>query len=355
MAGRFELFIARRYLRAKRKQAVISVITVISIVGIAAGVMALVIALAINNGFRHTLQTSLLGAYAHVNVMEKEQGYGIENWRELIQKLERLPHVTGASPTLYTEVYINTPGSQEAAIIKGIQADAELQTSDMLRELKGGSLDELKQDTRPPGIVLGEKLAQGLGVKIGMRVNVLSVQGAELTPYGPLLRNQPFRVVGVFSSGFYEIDSGWAYISLPAAQRLLNVEDVVNNIELKLDDIYKAPEIAKEVDKIVGPKLAAATWMEQNRHILNALNMERTVTFVTIGLIVLVAALNILITLIMMVMEKYRDIAVLMSMGARQAQIRRIFLYQGLLIGVLGTSIGLFLGHTLSFLADRNR
>lgn len=357
MAGRFELFIARRYLRAKRKQAVISVITVIAIAGIAAGVMALVIALAINNGFRHTLQKSLLGAYAHVNVMEKEPGYGIENWRELIPKLEKLPHVKGASPTLYTEVFIYSPGTQgEAAIIKGIDPDAELQTSDMLRTLKGGSLDGLKGAARPPGIVLGQKLAESLGAKIGMVVNVISVQGGEMTPiYGLVPRREPFRVVGVFESGFFEIDSGWSYISLSAAQRLLNVEDVANNIELKLDDIYKAPEVAAEVDKIVGPKLAAATWMEQNRHILNALNMERSVTFVTIGLIVLVAALNILITLIMMVMEKYRDIAVLMSMGARQAQIRRIFVYQGLLIGVVGTTIGLFLGHTLSFLADRHR
>ncbi len=353
--SRFELFIARRYLRAKRKQAVISVITVISIVGVAAGVMALVVALAINNGFRSTLQTSLLGAYAHVNVMEKEPGYGIENWRELVAKLRKIPHVVAVSPTLYTEVYMYTPGSSgEPAVIKGIQSDWELETSDMLRNLKAGSLAGLRDTTGVPGIILGERLAQSLGVKMGGIVNVMSPQG-ELTPYGQRPNLERFRLVGVFSSGFYEIDDLWAYVSLRAAQRLLSVEDVANSIELKLDDIYKAPEVAKAVDAIVGPKLAAATWMEQNKHILNALGMEKKVTVVTIGLIVLVAALNILITLIMMVMEKYRDIAILVSMGARRQQIRWIFIYQGLLIGVVGTVIGLATGHLLSFLANRYR
>lgn len=354
--SRFELFVASRYLRAKRKQAVISVITVISVVGVAAGVMALVIALAINNGFRSALQKSFLGAYAHVNVMEKEPGYGIEKWHELMQKLKTLPHVVAVSPTLYSDVYIysDVVVGGDGAVIKGIQPSSELETSDMLRNLKAGSLEGLRSSAGVPGIVLGEGLAASLGAKLGGVVNVISPQG-EMTPFGPRPKTQPFRVVGVFSSGFYEIDSLWAYTSLRATQRLLSVEDVVNSIELKLDDIYKAPEVARAADKIVGPRLAAATWMEQNKRILNALNMERIVTFVTIGLIVLVAALNILITLIMMVMEKYRDIAILVSMGAKAAQIRRIFVYQGLLIGVVGTAIGLTIGHVLCYLADHYR
>jgi len=349
---RFELFVARRYLRAKRKQAVIGIITVISVAGVAAGVMALVIALAINNGFRNTLQKTLLGAYAHVNIMEKEPGYGIDNWRELVLKLRAIPHVISASPVLYNEVYLYTPASSGAAVLKGIDTGAALESGDTLRTMKAGSLAALRTDGRPYGIILGDKLAEQLGAKVGQPVNILSPQGGSLTPFGVTPRKETFRVVGIFSSGFYEVDSTMAYISLPAAQWLLNLGDVANNIELRLDDITKAPEAARAAEAVIGPKLGAATWMEQNRHILSALNMERTVTFITIGLIVMVAALNILITLIMMVMEKHRDIAILMSMGAKQAQIRRIFVYQGLLIGVVGTAIGLFAGHTLSFLAD---
>jgi lipoprotein-releasing system permease protein len=353
--GRFEFFIARRYLKAKRKQAVISVISVISVVGVAAGVMALVIALAINNGFRKTLEVSLLGAYAHINVTEKEPGYGIADWRGLETKLTKLPHIVAAAPALYGQVYLYTDRASSGAVMKGIETGAELETSDMLRHLKAGSLAGLRPNPDAlPGIVLGASLAQTLGAHLDATVTVMSPQG-ELTPFGQRPSSQRFRVVGLFESGFFEIDSTWAFASLTAAQRLLGLDDVVNSVELKLDDIYRAPEVATRVDGVVGPKLAASTWMEQNRHIFSALNMERAVTFVTIGLIVLVAALNILITLIMMVMEKHRDIAILVSMGAKQAQIRRIFMFQGVLIGVVGTTVGLTAGHVLSFLADKYR
>ncbi len=353
MKGRFEFFVASRYLRAKRKQAVISVITVISVIGVAAGVMALVIALAINNGFRNTLQTSLLGAYAHVNVMEKRRGYGIGNWAELIAKLTKIPHVLGASPALYGQGYIYTDSGGSISVLKGIQTGAELRTSDMLRHLKAGSLQGLVPNAAGlPGIILGKELAETLMAPVGGTVMFMVPQGV-MTPEGMRPGYQRFRVVGIFESGFYEIDSAWAFSSLGAVQRLLGLENVVNVIELKLDDIYQAPEVAREADRVVGPNLAASTWMEQNRHILNALNMERAVTFVTIGLIVLVAALNILITLIMMVMEKYRDIAILVSMGAKQAQIRWIFMFQGVLIGVAGTAIGLAAGQILCFFANK--
>jgi lipoprotein-releasing system permease protein len=223
----------------------------------------------------------------------------------------------------------------------------------MLRNLKAGALADLKQPSGPQGIILGDKLAARLGAKLGHPVNVISPQGGDLTPLGLRPRNERFRVVGVFSSGFYELDSAWAYISLESAQRLLNVEDVVNNIELKLDDIYAAPEVARAAEAVIGPKLGATTWMEQNKHIFGALNMERTVTFVTIGLIVLVAALNILITLVMMVMEKHKDIAILVSMGASRAAIMRIFVLQGTLIGAAGTITGGVLGWAACRVLDR--
>ncbi len=349
----FELFIARRYLRAKRKQAVISIITVISVLGVAAGVMALVIALAINNGFRNMLQGSLLGAYAHVNVMEKEPGPGIEDWPATIAKLRKLPHVVAASPALYGQVYL-IGASPDGAVLKGIQTEAEVKTSDMLRNLKAGSLENLKTTGGLPGIILGAKLAQTLGTTMNGVIKVICPD-REITPFGPRSEVYRFRVVGLFESGFYEIDSAWAFTSLGSAQTILSVGDVVNSIELKLDDIYRAPEVARLADQAVGPRLAAQTWMEQNKHILSALNMEKAVTWVTIGLIVLVAALNILITLVMMVMEKYRDIAILVSMGAQAAQIRRVFQFQGVLIGAVGTALGLAAGHTLSFLADKYR
>ena len=356
MNGRFEFFVASRYLRAKRKQAVISIITVISVLGVAAGVMALIIALAMNNGFRNTLQRNLLGAKAHINVLEKRPGYGIANWRELAAKFERIPHVIAASPALYGKGYVYSDSGADVAVLKGIATGTERQTSDMLLHLKSGSLAGLAPKPGAlPGIILGSSLAAALASQVGGTVTFLVPQ-AVMTPLEGLRPNrQRFRVVGTFESGFYEIDSAWAYTSLQAAQTLLDLEDVVNTVELKLDDIYQAPAVKEAADRIAGPKLAASTWMEQNKHILGALNMERAVTFVTIGLIVLVAALNILITLIMMVMEKNRDIAILVSMGARQEQVRRIFMFQGVLIGVVGTGIGLIAGHLLSFFADRYR
>ena len=350
-AKTFELFVASRYLRAKRKQAVISIITVISIIGVAAGVMALVIGIAINNGFRTTLQQSLLGATAHVMLLEKEPGQGITNWVELDPKLRTIPHVVSASPGLYGKVLLTGPlggGQSEGAELKGIPVD---NPPDILRHLKQGSFDDLKNTSGLPGIILGARLAQNTGMMLHSVVNVISPQG-ELTPFGPQLTKYQFRVVGIFESGFYDIDAFWAFTALKSAQQVFDVGNVVNTIELRLDDIYKAPEVAQSAEKVAGPKLAANTWMEQYKQILSALNMEKIVTAVTIGLIQLVAALNILITLIMMVMEKNRDIAVLMSMGAKRQQIRKIFVMQGVLIGMVGTVIGLALGYSLSFLAD---
>ncbi len=351
----FEFFIASRYLRAKRKQAVISVITVISIAGVAAGVAALVIGIAINNGFRDTLQRSLLGATAHVMVLAKESSDGIANWRELDPKLRKLPHVTSVAPNLYTPVFLAGPlGSQAGgAELKGIPID---NPPDMLKHLKQGSFERLKDARGMPGIILGARLAQDHGFLLDSVVNVFSPQ-PQMTPLNPMHFPPPFRfrVVGIFESGFYDIDSLWAFTSLASAQQVLAVGDVVNSIELQLDDIYQAPEVAKLAEKAAGPKLSATTWMEQYHQILNALATERIVTIVTISLIGIVAALNILITLIMMVMEKNRDIAVLMSMGARSQQIRRIFMLQGVLIGAVGTGIGLTLGYSLSMLADQYR
>ena len=351
MSNQFELFVARRYLRAKRKQAVISVITVISVVGVAAGVMALVIALAINTGFRNTLQRNLLGATAHVTILEKEPGSGIEGWEGLLPKLRAVPGVSKASPGLYSPVFFAGPIQSAGGVIKGIPSGgAEQAAADVLTHLKQGNAADLSKPGAYPGIIMGSRLAQNTGMLLNSIVTVISPQG-ELTPMGPRPAFFKFRVVGLFESGFFDLDSQWAFAEIRSVQKVLAIGDVVNSIELKLTNPDQAAEVAAACDKIVGPRLTATTWMEQNRQLRNALQMERIVTVVTIGLIELVAALNILITLVMMVMEKYRDIAVLMSMGAKREQIRKIFMVQGLLIGCVGTAIGLVLGYGISFLA----
>jgi len=349
----FELFVAGRYLRAKRKQAVISVITVISILGVAAGVMALVIALAINNGFRNTLQRNLLGATAHVSILEKQPGSGILDWRQIEEKLRRIPHVVEINPGLYGTVMFSGPMQSSGGVIKGIPAQGT-PSQEVLLHLKQGSFSGLARMGRDPGVILGARLAENIGMRVNDVVTIISPQG-ELTPYGARPAYLPFRVVGIYESGFYDLDSAWAFTSLRAAQRALSVGDVVNTIELRLDDIYKAPEVAEAADKIIPSTLSATTWMEQNRQLRNALRMERVVTVITIGLIQLVAALNIFITLVMMVMEKYKDIAILMSMGTKREQIRRIFVCQGVLIGAVGAAIGLAAGYTICFLAEKYR
>ncbi len=349
--ARFELFVAVRYLRAKRKQAMISVVTGISVVGVAAGVMALIIALAINNGFRSTLQRTLLQATAHVSILEKQPGTGIENWRELLPRLQALPHVESAAPILYGPFFFSGPLQSEGGILKGADLHSSVHREDLQRNLKEGSLDGLDKDEGMPAIVLGSRLAQAIGMTVGARVRVISPQG-ELTPYGPRPAYYDFRVVGIFESGFYEIDRAWAFASFQAVQRVLSVGDVANSIELKVAPVEKAQEVAGLAAGVIGKDLAATSWMETNKQILSALKMERIVITITIGLIQLVAALNILISLVMMVMEKHRDIALLMSMGAARDQIRRIFVYQGAMIGVVGTVIGLVAGYGLSYAAQ---
>ena len=349
----FELFVATRYLRAQRKQVMISVITVISIIGVTAGVMALVIALAITNGFRSSLEGSLLGATAHVSILEKETAVGIDNWQQISQKLSKIPHVTSASPGLYDSGYINGPVTGSGAVIKGILVPSA-SVPDALRHLKSGSLEGLISKTgEMPGIILGSRLADNIGAVVGKPVQLLVPNGELIGPLGPRPSLKKLRVAGIFESGFYDLDLNWAFMALPEVQKAFGLDDVVNSIELRLDDIYKSDEVAAAADSIIGPKLTATTWQEQNRQLLVSLKMERVVIVITVGLIQLVAALNILIALVMMVMEKHRDIAILLSMGAKVRQIRKIFILEGALIGSVGTSLGLIIGYLVCFLADR--
>ncbi|MCZ2156551.1 MAG: ABC transporter permease [Bryobacterales bacterium] len=350
----FEFFVASRYLRARRKNAAISLITAISIAGVAAGVMSLVIALAINNGFRNNLQASLLGATAHVSILEKIPGEGIRHWQSEEAKLRKLEGVSEVSAALYGTIILTGPQLAESAVLKGIDTSDRAALDRLSEAVKQGDVRRLGENGIYPGIILGEKLAERTGMMLGSVVNVINPAG-ELTPFGPRPISVRYRVVGLAATGFYDIDAGWAFTSLESAQRIMGMNDVVNAIELRLKDIYAAPKVAEQAVALIGTQFVAQTWMEQNRRILDALKMEKVVTVITIGLIQLVAALNIFIVLVMLVMEKHRDIAQLMAMGAKRAQIRGIFITQGVLIAVVGTVIGLAVGYALSYLANEYR
>lgn len=359
---KFELFVAARYLRAKRRQAVISVITVISIIGVAAGVASLVVALSINSGFQRDLQNQLLGSISHINIL-KVKADGIYNWQELMARLEKQPHVVGAAPALYAQVLGSRGGRASGMQLKGVIPEYENRVSELLKSVRIGSADSLNPApsstpcprtdencstaTTIPPIILGKDLAETIGATVGSIIQVIYPQG-ELTPFGPVPKYERFKVTGIFNSGFYNYDSSWAFTRLSDAQRMAGLSDVISVMEFKIDDLYKAEQVGNDLQKAAGPEYMATNWMDQNRALFRALSLERVVTFLTIGLIVFVAALNILISLIMMVMEKTKDIAVLISMGARRKQVRQIFIFQGVLIGVVGTMAGLVVGYAVA-------
>jgi len=393
---RFELFVATRYLRAKRRQAFIGVITGISVLGVAAGVASLIVALAINNGFRQDLQARLLGSTAHISLLRVESD-GIRDWRPLLDKLSKQPHVVAAAPAIYEQVLISRGPRARGAVLKGMLPRYERKVSDLLNSVALGSAAELEEEgasatggtqetsskaksnataagegarstqaaspddlagvqqrvAAMPPIILGKDMADEIGATVGSVVLVTSPQG-ELTPFGMVPKYIRFHVAGIFNSGFYDYDSSWAFIRLADAQQLFGLGDVISVIQFKLDDIYLAGDVARHLEQAAdltsGSRgFMATSWMEQNKPLFRALRLERVVTFITIGLIVFVAALNILISLIMMVMEKTKDIAVLMSLGTKKRQIRRVFIAQGVLIGVIGTAIGLVLGYAISW------
>jgi len=378
---RFELFIASRYLRAKRRQAFIGIITGISIVGVAAGVASLVIALAINNGFRQDLQQRLLGSTSHIS-LQRIADDGIHDWPSLLERLSKQPHVVAAAPAIFEQVLISRGPRARGAVLKGMIPQFERRVGDLLSTVKEGSADALEPpspgssgsaasatpaDDSPdslnavqqrnasmPPIVLGRDMADNLGAKVGDIVLVTSPQG-ELTPFGMVPKYTRFRVVGIFNSGFYDYDSSWAFSRLSDAQRLFGLGDLISVIEFKVDDMDKAAIIGRNIEEAAGKGFMATNWMEQNKALFRALNEEQLLTFITVGLIVFVAGLNILISLVMMVMEKTKDIAVLMSMGTRKAQIRNLFMAQGVLIGLIGTVLGLVVGYAASYLGAHYR
>jgi lipoprotein-releasing system permease protein len=351
---RFEFFVAARYLRAKRRQAVVGVVTTISIAGVAAGVAALIIALAITNGMRRDLQDRLVDSSAHVQLM-RVKADGIKDWRPLLERLRTLPHVTAASPGIYEQVMVAYKARDSGALIEGILPDQEKTVSSLLSTATPGAVSALEPQvesvsgapTDPP-IVLGKDLADSIGATVGDTMTLISPQG-DLTPMGVIPLFRRFRLAGTYHSGFYQYDAQMGFMRLADAQRLFDEPDLLSVISFKVDNMNRAPEIGRSIEDAAGPGFMTNNWMEQNRELFRALRLEQYVTFIVIALIVIVAALNILIALTMMVMEKTRDIAVLMSFGVEPAQVRNIFLMQGFLISIVGTALGLVLGYVAAW------
>jgi lipoprotein-releasing system permease protein len=338
-------------------------------------VASLIIALAITNGMRRDLQERLVGSTSHVDLM-RVAGDGIRDWRPLLERLRGVPHVVAAAPGLYGQVLISKGARSGGGLVKGVIPADEKTVGDLLQSVVQGSAAALEPSLRAaapcadgtgprndcgggvsreiPPIVIGQDMAETLGAKVGDGVLVTSPQG-ELTPLGLVPKYERFQVAGIFKSGFYQYDSSYAFLRLADAQSLFSEPDLISVISFKVDDLYHADRVGRAIEDAAGKGFQTTNWMEQNRELFRALKLEQVVTFIVLALIVCVAALNILIALTMMVMEKTRDIAVLMSFGVRADQVRRIFLMQGLLISVIGTLLGLIVGYGLSWLGGHYR
>ena len=336
----FELFVARRYLTARRKQAFISVITLISVGGIAIGVAALVIAIALITGFQGDVQDKILGATSHVMVSDLG-GQGLSGYEDMAAKIRALPGVESASPVVYSTVLVTGAGESSGALVKGIDFERETAGAGWLRSLESGRIPEAGGARE--GVLLGRELALRVGAQPGDVVDVVTASST-LSPLGLMPKRKRFLVTGVFNTGLYEFDNGTALVSIGVAQKMFGMEGRASFIQVKLDDIFAAPAAGERIKAVLPPVVYITTWMDLNKSLFSALKLEKTIMFLTITLIVVVAALNIIATLILMVMEKTRDIGILMAIGATPRTVNRIFFFQGALIGVIGTALGVLLG-----------
>jgi lipoprotein-releasing system permease protein len=346
----FELHIALRYLLAKRKQAFISVISLISTLGVTVGVMALVIALALMTGLQGEIRDRILGANPHIYVWKTS---GITDYRAESDMLRQLPHVVGAAPAILGKAMISSERNPDFVNLTGIDPGLEASVSDLKSALESGTLDALNPsgDDSAGGILLGKDLARNLGVVVGDSVSVVTPEGT-LSPMGMIPRARRLRVAGTFSLGLYELDTSTGFVALDVAKRLFGKEQI-DLIQLRVDDILAAPEIARSITARLGDKYLATDWTEMNRSFFQALALEKIAMSLTIGLIMMVAALNIVASLILLVMEKHRDIAILKTMGANARSVTAIFVMQGVIIGIIGTAVGATAGYALASILDR--
>ena len=346
---RFEWFVARRYLRSPHRPAVLRLVTLFSIIGVAAGVATLVIALAMNTGFRETLQDRLLGVTAHISLTRPGSG-GIRDYESLATRFSSLPGVRSVTPAVYQTVLMTFAGQSRGVVTKGIDPERERRADEALQRIVAGQLDFAPDKDGIGALLIGKQLAEEWKLSPGDYVTLMSPQG-RLTPFGLLPRSRRFRIAGVFDSGFYDYDQNWCFLTLADSQNLSGGGDAVNVLEFRLNNPENASAIGQQILNNAGRGFAASTWMEENRALFRALRMEKLVTAIFIGLITFVAGLNILVVLSMTVTDKARDIAVLMSLGTRRTQIRKILLWQGITIGAVGTIVGLCVGYLFAFIA----
>jgi lipoprotein-releasing system permease protein len=349
----FEWLVALRYLRSPNRPAVLRLVTLLAVLGVAAGVMTLVIALSMNTGFREAIRDRLLSVTAHVNLKPTNPD-GIHNYRALMARLETAPGVRSIEPALYQTVLLSVGGRSQGVVVKGVDPELERRSSEALSQMVAGADNFAPDADGVPALLIGYLLAEQLNISAGDYVTLTSPQG-NLTPFGMLPRSRRFHVTGIFDSGFYDYDSNWTFVTLGSAQSLAGVGDVVSLLEVRVNKLDEAQAVADDLVRRAGQHFTSTTWMDENRALFRALSLEKLVTALFIGLITFVAGLNILVVLTMTVTDRSRDIAVLMAMGTRRAQIRRIFLLQGLAVSAAGTFAGLVLGYALALIANRWR
>ena len=356
----YEFFVSLRYLRAKRKQVFVSVITFISVAGIFLGVAALIIVLAVMNGFETDLRNKILGINSHIVLMEYDGA--MKQYPQVIKNIENMPGIVAATPFIYSQAMVKSGNNASGVVLRGLAVESAFQVI-TLGKMKEGKMDYLLPDKRPaanidpgmanlPGIIVGKEMAKNLGIFLYQPISIVSPAGMA-TPMGMVPRMKRFLVVGIFDSGFYEYDSTLAFLSLKDCQEFLNMGERVTGVEIRVKDIYKADTIAKAIERKLGFPYWARHWMDMNKNLFAALRLEKRVMFIILSLIVLVAAFNIITTLIMVVMEKNKDIAILKSMGATSRSIMKIFILQGVIIGAVGTLLGALGGITIALNLSR--
>ncbi len=350
--GFFETFVALRYLRARRQRGFLSLSTFISIAGVAVGVMALIVVIGVMTGFDQDLKKKILSVNAHIIVLK--QGASLANYRQVAAQVKAVPGVLSASPFIYTQVMLSAPGNISGGVIRGLDLETIRQGGTRGLEVVAGHFADLAGGSpeEPPRAAIGNEMSRNLNLNLGDYLNVISPLGA-LTPMGRLPRMKPFRVSAIFHSGMYEFDNTLVYTSIPSLQEFLGLGDKVTGLEVEIADIYAADQVAEAIQQKLGPGYYTRSWMQMNRSLFSALKLEKIAMFIILTLIVLVAAFGIASTLFMIVMEKTRDIAILMSMGATRQSIMQIFIMKGLTIGGVGTVIGLGLGLGLCGLLKR--
>ena len=346
----FQWLVALRYLRSPNRPAVLRLVTLLAVLGVCAGVTTLVVALSMNTGFKQAIRDRLLSVTAHINIKPVSTA-GIGDYGALSAKLSSTPGVKSVEPAFYITVLVSYDDHSNGVIVKGVEPELEAKASSAWSHLVSGSDNFAPDADGTPGIMVGYLLASNFGLKTGDYVTVISPEG-NLTPFGMMPRSMRFRVVGIFDSGFYDYDANWAFTTLKSAQELGGDGDVAGLLEVRVNNLDDVNSIAAELLKRAGPGYTATTWMEENAALFRAMNLEELVTALFVGLITLVAGLNILVVLTMTVADRARDIAVLMAMGAKRSQVRNVFVLQGLVISSLGTAAGLVIGYTVSWTAN---